>query len=551
MRYYSILFLLLCIPAFSQSPIERTYVATDKNVYVAGDDVWCSAFCLSSRGFSSFSTVAYLELQSLGGQAATAKIALQSGRGAGKLSLPVSLPTGNYRLIAYTSQNKNEDGYDYMCNGKIISVFNTLGTDRVPDGVKVLPSGEYPGKVSSDSETGNVSLAVSNLPGRSRTLTLTNDGSAPADVSISVYNDDMIVPPASTDIREFVKMDIPADAAGNGSVVPDYEGEVIKARISGKIDSSANVMLSSPGNLSDIYFARADSSGMINYFTGSISGDKEIIVEFNNDDTDAHVVLSSPFVNPKASEIPSLLLCEDLASSLLLRSMGMQICGEFDYDALYETLPYQGPELFDEASCKRYRLDDYTRFVTMEETITEFISQVRVRRDIDGIREVQVMLNLPKVSNIFSSGSSALVLIDGYPVFDHEKVLDYNPALVEYVDIYPYSYLLGSKVFNGVVNFITFKRNLPSFTFSKNSIAVDYQGVSTRQAYTCKDVEDNASYPDYRQTAFWHPALRLEADATVSIPISLPSYKGRFKVKVEGLDADGKAVYSETTFENL
>ena len=29
---------------------ERTYVSTDRSVYVAGDRIWCSAFCVTGEG---------------------------------------------------------------------------------------------------------------------------------------------------------------------------------------------------------------------------------------------------------------------------------------------------------------------------------------------------------------------------------------------------------------------------------------------------------------------------------------------------------------------
>ena len=44
--------------------VERTYLATDREVYVAGDRVWCSAFCVdaSTGRLSNRSAIVYLEL---------------------------------------------------------------------------------------------------------------------------------------------------------------------------------------------------------------------------------------------------------------------------------------------------------------------------------------------------------------------------------------------------------------------------------------------------------------------------------------------------------
>ena len=113
MRKLTLLFvsiLALAAPALAQRQAERTYISTDKDVYVAGERIWCSAFCVdpATGRLSSVSGVAYLELHSAEGLAASARIALMGGRGAGAVDLPAALPTGNYRLSAYTALSARE-----------------------------------------------------------------------------------------------------------------------------------------------------------------------------------------------------------------------------------------------------------------------------------------------------------------------------------------------------------------------------------------------------------------------------------------------------------
>ena len=85
---------------------ERVYVSTDSDVYVAGDDMFVSAFCLdmATGAMSGGSAVAYLEVISPEGPVQTGKIALRKGRGGGVVSLPNTIPTGNYKLVAYTGR---------------------------------------------------------------------------------------------------------------------------------------------------------------------------------------------------------------------------------------------------------------------------------------------------------------------------------------------------------------------------------------------------------------------------------------------------------------
>ena len=77
---------------------ERVYISTDRDVYVAGDCVWMSAYCVDAATgrLSDFSRIAYVEVHSTAGTVQTAKVALEGGRGAASLTLPNTLATGNY-----------------------------------------------------------------------------------------------------------------------------------------------------------------------------------------------------------------------------------------------------------------------------------------------------------------------------------------------------------------------------------------------------------------------------------------------------------------------
>ena len=112
---------------------ERVYVSTDREVYVAGDAVWMSAYCVdaSSGKLSAFSKTAYVEVHSAAGMVQTAKVALEGGRGGGRLMLPNSLPTGNYRLLAYTALGASEEGFDPAVGARTLSVFNTFSNVAV------------------------------------------------------------------------------------------------------------------------------------------------------------------------------------------------------------------------------------------------------------------------------------------------------------------------------------------------------------------------------------------------------------------------------------
>lgn len=532
---------------------ERVYLATDRDVYVAGDAVWLSAWCVdaASGKLSSFSKIAYVEVHSSTGMVQTAKISLDGGRGAGRLTLPSTLPTGNYRLFAYTRLGASEEGFDPLTGARTLSVFNTLSTERVESGVELVaqaPTARVPesaGALSLRADDGAVS-------GHTR-VTVTNNGTEAVGFSLSVRHEDGIPAPDGAHITDFVRgiHELPAARGFDTAVIPEYEGEIIHAHVSGldmaKLGNVADkyAFISSPGTGESLYTESISSDGSATFFTSNIYGDREMFLEIEGIDRDniCHMELESPFLNLPAGDIPQLQLYNGWASALELRGLGMQLEKNFDADTLYTALPARTHRIFDERECIRYILDDYTRFPVMEELFIEFISELRVRR-VDGKRELQAWVPDQQGDHYFSSGT-VLALLDGIPVLDHEKILSYDPLLVREVDIYADSYFVGIRGFSGIVNFVTYKGTLPSMQFADNVRIVDFQGCSIPLAYTCEGV--GPEYPDYRQTLYWHPLLTLAPGESMTLECKTPAYSGRFDVVAEGLSARGEAVSAQAT----
>ena len=561
-----ILVLLAALPLTGQSrTVERVYVSTDKDVFVAGDRVWCSVFCVTPESrLSSVSSLAYLELHGPDFLAATARIALEGGRGAGYVDLPVSLPTGNYRLIAYTAQNKAEQGYDYEgLAAKTLSVFNVLTTERVGEGVEVLDNEAYEalrsrvrpgmtGGVMTGSDPATLALRWEN--GR---LQIVNQTGEALSLSLSVFHDDGILSNDNPGIGDFLQSVRTVGPKTFDNRIPaDFEGEIIRGRIAGyRPEMEADLagkyaFIASPSDKSDLYAAPIQEDGSLTFYTAGIFGNKECICEIEGVDPrlSCHVELTSPYVNSAVTPAAPLPLSPSLRQPLEARSVAMQLQRRFETDTLQDFLPHRTDGLFDENVVIRYVLDDYTRFTTMEEVLVEIVTELKVRRGDDGARTIQVNLRDAPTAPVFSVGQT-LMLLDGVPVFDQQKILDYDPLLVAFIDIYPLTHFIGNRVFEGVANFVTYKHNLPSFKFDENARVVDYQGVCLPMAATGSLLAEERDYPDYRQTIYWHPLLEVGAGESCAIECKLPLYKGRFTVVAEGLTASGEAVSRRISFE--
>ena len=541
--------------AFAQL-VERIYIATDRNVYLAGEEVFCSLFDLEAPGGSpaAFSAVSYLELISASGTVAEAKVALMDGRGAGSFRIPSSVPTGNYRLVAYTAQNTNEEGNGWMAGSRVLSVFNTSSTARVTGGVDVLSEKEYAAlQAPREQKAGELNLSVSGplRPGASFHLNLSNHGPA-SDVSVSVYADDGITEPENVSMVDFVpavRQTGPVNISGNR--IPEYDGEIITASVEGlsagkleEVEGQAVAFLSSAGAPANVYAGKVDRDGRIVFYTNNIYGNRELVCEVsvNRASTDGYIGIISPFIHPSAGEVPSLKLSQTLYGPLVTRKAGAR--DTFPADTLVEFLPRREDLLLEGLQTRTYHLDDYTRFPSVQEILVEFVSELRLHK-VRGKNTIQMILpdNTHSRSDYVDN---ILVMLDGVVITDLDLLLGMDAMLLEDIVIYQHPVAMGYLPFNGIVNFVSKRNYVTALSFGSNVRVLDFKGVSYPVSYS--GVAPSGE-KDYRQLLFWHPALKVGADESVRIPLVLPSYSGRFKVVAEGLTCDGAPVRNVYTFE--
>ena len=541
-------FLLLPLCAGAQTTVvEKTYISTDREIYVSGDKIWCSAFCVdAANGLrpSSLSAIAYVEIVSEDGTLESGKIALSEGRGAGTIEIPATAPTGNYRIVAYTAYTKNTPGFNPQEHiSKTISIFNTSTKERVKNGVKILSDSEYDAlrtPASTQPAAGALSITCHRSAEGYLEVVLTNNSATPADLSLSLSNRDGIIPPDNTSIGAF--MGAAASAAQAAAELPEYEGEIIRGRIAGATTDEIeglkgrSAFISVPTEKSDLYSSVVDNDGMIKFVTNNIYGTKEMVCEIeDNDLARCHIELISPFVSPKLKGIPALNMAPSIREDLQRRGLSAQLCRSFSADTLASLMPIRENPLIPSYDAIEYKLDDYKRFPVMRELFIEFINEIKVRK-VDGKEQLKVKTHLEERVSLFDKNNS-LIMVDGIPVFDHSQVIEYDPLLVESVVVYPYKYYTGWRSFCGMANFVTYKKNLPGIKFNDGVRVVQFKGCSYPMAFTCQEIGED--FPDYRELLYWHPQIKLPAGESSSIKVKIPANVKEIRICAEGMMENG------------
>ena len=542
LRYLAILAIFSCLAMTAQEKRERTLLATDRSFYAAGESIKCSAFCLDAEGsYSGFSSIAYVEVYGNEGTVATGKISLVNGRGGGSVELPSDIPTGNYRIAAYTTTNKNESGYDFNTTSRVITVFNTSGTAREKNGVKVVQ--ELSPAASLPHNSGNLRVNVGAVEDGFLPVSITADKDA--SVSISVWKDEGFARYDNNSLGTLAKLAWKQPTAKVRNVVEDYDGEVIYARISGSIDSSA-IFLASPGSRSDIYRGKMLQDGRTAFFTDNIYGDKDVaIISLSGIPAAFDASIESPFTGIKADFVPTMELAPSMKDGLTALDAALRIGKSFDADTLYSALKVRKLDLLGPWQ-NRYVLDDYTRFVTMREVFIEYLHDIRIDRDRDGVNMIVKTVDVKGLAS-FRHFAPSLILLDGVPVTDHSIIYNLDPMLIRSVEIYPSNYSFGTSFFCGAANFVTFAGNLSGAQLGRNSRILSFRGASVPMVYSAAKAAYDPDFPAGAPAkAVRHKDERgqgIPAGETFDADVVAPGLPGNYVITVEGFTSDGVPLF--------
>ena len=533
------------------APTERIFVSTDRSAYLAGDAVWCSLTCLDENGlYSNASAISYVELVSEEGTACTAKIGLLQGRGAGSFRIPVTTPTGTYRILAYTAVNAAENGTPWLAGSRLVTVFNTTSRARVVNNV-VVGSGNAP-VVQEERPVAEGQLELSSRirlqKGQSAVLNLHNGGAA-ASVSLSIYHaDDLPEGGRENTPAGFLKA-LPASVTTTRAVSVENDGEIISARIRGtvlKADDLTLATLSAAGSPTDLYIGRAEGDDRLRFYTSNIYGNREIVCEVSQlDRQEGYIDFESPFLFPETGPLPKLALDPSLRPDLNARKAALRAEKTRRIDTLTTYMTHREDLLLASIPSRRYHLDDYTRFHSVKEILVEITPELHLRTD-HGVPSLLLTYS-DALDRRSDRTDNIAVMMDGVLLSDLNLLLNFDAMLLEDIDIYDQPLVCGRTPLHGIVNFITKKNYVTALHFPASVRVVDFQGVAYPVAYNGAVPEGEGQ--DLRQLLYWHPILNLDAGSDYRLEFNTPDYAGRFKAVAEGFTEDGKPVYQEFSFE--
>jgi len=529
---YIIIGLLGTMTVQAQDIKERIQVETDKDFYLAGEQIGLKLHATDVQGRpQEFSRVAYVELLGDKENAVRLKVEMKDAMGEAVMQLPYTLASGVYDLVAYTRWMRNEGEQVFF--RRQIGVFNSLRYLHNKDRL-VFMEGEAPASAAlPDNEDIQVKTDKPQYGNREK-VTLSLEG-VPEDarLSVSVVRKDMTL----------VKEDYPTVMQGKTDKVyqPELEGLILETRLEGAEENTPVVRpnLTIQGDRIRYYAGQQTADGLVHFYTTSLPGVTEIVTATIGE---GHLQPLSPFVATPPAQMRPITLYRQHKEPLTERSIAVQVTEHFYPKS--ETGLTLTEDWFSTITPKwTFNLDHYKRFATFEETFIEFIPCVQTI-GTKGNRRIVAF-----DSDIYATGNgNTLVLLDGVAIMNHELLLAYDPHLVKLVEVYVEDFVFGDQLYNGILSVKTPNRKLSGFTLPKTSVVCEYEGVQAETDYPMPSAGEEVErhMPDFRHTLYWNGHV---TGIDKQLEFRTSDMCGTYIVKVEGRTLDGKAICGYACFE--
>ncbi|WP_433779897.1 hypothetical protein [Flavobacterium anhuiense] len=531
---------------------ETLYVHSNATSFVTGETLLYKVYCLKSsdKTPSNISKIAYVEIVDSNQKSVfKTKIALENGVGQGDYFIPTTLKTGSYKLIGFTNWMLNKPISElFQLN---INIINPYKTDEKTNAEKVLANSSK-ANVSENLKNENIALNLNKKTFTNRELVdlkieASNKDFKDGNYSLSVRKLDNI--PATDKISAVAfasnpsyPMALDLQKQDQKIVLPEVRGEIISGKISAKnnVEPIANISvgLSIPGKSFAFKVVKTDMNGNFIFSIGKTFYTPNIILQIIDEKANAYnlVVDNGPEIDySKLSFDKNTSLSYTFKESLLERSVSSQVENAYFHKKVDNIEKSPSTDAFYYPLAKEYILDDYTRFKTLKETITEVVVEIYSKQ-----KDNNLYLHVTDPSVFPQLPESALVLVDGQYIENANDLALYSMKNVYKIELIVGRYYLGPRSFNGLISFTTFNKDFKSTqtgSFIAKPTVLRPQPKKIYNKVKYESGSDNDRIPDFRNQLLWNPEAHVDKNSETSFYTS--DLTGTFEIRLEGFTKNG------------
>ncbi|WP_299211841.1 hypothetical protein [uncultured Aquimarina sp.] len=551
-------------------PQEKVFIHYNTSLLFSGEYFYYRVYCFDAESnvLSTISKIAYLVLLDEDQKAIFKhKIELENGLGQGDFFVPVSIPSGNYKLVGYTQWMLNETSRFFQADVSIVNpyqgnqskiLFADLHKDSLGNTNTQVLRGSELKAVEENTKTGLKLFADSKSYAKRSLVKLSIEtpelNTVGGNYSLSVRKMDAFAKALRVRAKDFSTLyndgvKSSTKSVGASVFLPEMRGELIYGKIVAKEASFSvskqSVGLSIPGKTSDVKVVLTDDTGNFVFNLNNRNDNDEVLIQVLGKDKENYTIqiFEIPEVETPNLEFYQFKISPSLKDKIVKRSIRNQIDNVFysvkpdTLQALTNAFPFHGTEI------ETYNLDEYTRFGTVKETIVEVVESVWTKKDENGNEVFAVRGYYPTVKK---QSFLPLLVVDGILVQDQESIINYDARKIKSISFIRDRYYLGTQIFEGVVIIETIAGDY--LNSINNSATITLSSLQASKKYFRQKYNDDGSYkriPDFRNQLLWQPNVEMTKGKS-SIEFYTSDVTGDFEICLEGFKDNGFPISIKT-----
>lgn len=336
--------------------------------------------------------------------------------------------------------------------------------------------------------------------------------------------------------------------------IPEIYDHVVSALVrdstTGQLAENVECFLSFPSKVPKTYVSRSNSQGIVYFEINAIKGLRDAVIQTNSVSSRKFIVeiLSSFSEKYSNKKIVTNIVQTTNGISLQQRMIDMQTNTIFHHSNAKNTNFDTDSLLFFGKPDEKHKLDDYTRFSTLKEVLTEYVPGMAAKK-----RKGKYYFAISDRKNKGFFVEQPLILLDGVPVFDADSLLKLSPLKIKSLQLITNKFYIGKSIFGGIASFLTYDGDLGGFPIQKNWLVFDFEGNQTKIDFKAPDYDLDeqkiSRKPDFRNLLFWNPNFQLSKNQTQNFSFYTSDKVGTYIVELQGVDVDGNLIYLNSNFE--
>jgi hypothetical protein len=355
--------------------------------------------------------------------------------------------------------------------------------------------------------------------------------------------------------RRFKWENVLANATPSFKYLPELAGSIITGKMVQKGTNTAvkdiTGFVSMPSKNTLFKAGISDENGHIQFEFPQLYNDGQLILQADSSKYYAHKIeIDNPFYTSKNnSQLIEPIILPKLNKELIQQlNSNIEIQNHFKADYLNR---FQAPSLDSNAFYYKpdytYYLDLYARFTTMEEVIREYVTPMTLSKN-----RGRFQLAVYDDQNKRFFDKAPLVLLDGVPILNMDKFIEYDPLKIRKLEVVSRTYFLGNLAFNGIANFLTYDGKMEGYELDPRATLIDYKGLQVQREFMAPVYENQAQIdsrsPDFRHLLHWSANINTSSKGKINAAFYTSDVPGKYAIVLQGISKQGQPLYKEITF---